>query len=272
MVAQHAAGSVHIPGSRAGWSGAGTGNGGLGHVISCPSPRQGVRGPHSGPGSTSIRTKPTTHRDTTRSAHRVVDFGWPQEPIPSRDPRLGDRWGRLTTMRPDPSGSRESRLGAPQLSGAGTGNRGPGTSGQMSQLATGCPRSRQRPRIGQHPDETGHLPDVAGSGSRVVDFGSSEAGFPTRFDNSTPTIPAVHDPFTVAAQSTTRSPGRPDPRSADGGCPIQVSFTVIVQVGVTIRVSCSGIAASFPGRGGVGQGSKIREADAEGALDARRHD
>jgi hypothetical protein len=40
----------------------------------------------------------------------------------------------------------------------------------------------------------------------------------------------------------------------------------------TTPVSCSGIAAPFPGRGGVGQGSKIREADAEGALDARHHD
>jgi hypothetical protein len=43
---------------------------------------------------------------------------------------------------------------------------------------------------------------------------------------------------------------------------------------VTIRVSCSGIAASFlvvvvwvKGRA-----CEIREADAEGALDARRHD
>ncbi len=39
---------------------------------------------------------------------------------------------------------------------------------------------------------------------------------------------------------------------------------------VTIRVSCSGKAASFPGRGGVGQGSKIRAADAAGALDVHR--
>jgi hypothetical protein len=63
-----------------------------------------------------------------------------------------------------------------------------------------------------------------------------------------------HYPLQVHQIWRPRRPGRVHPRR------------------VTTRVSCSGIAASFPGRGGVGQGSKIRAADAEGALDARHHD